>query len=168
MSLDVTQPFPFDDRVFDYVFCEHLIEHVSWSGGGRMLQECQRVLKPGGIIRIATPDLTVLLDLYNPTGVPGKDQYIKWITDTYLVGLDVCKPQFVINNAFYNWGHRFLYDAEILELQIRRAGFKDLVRCKYGESLHEPLRGIESHGMNVRSTEATIYETMVYEATRPG
>jgi len=169
MSLDITQPFPFDNKVLDYIFSEHLIEHVSWSDGRLMLQECYRVLKPGGTIRIATPDLAVLLDLYNPTEITGKEQYIKWITDTFLASVDVYKPQFAINNAFRSWGHQFLYDGEILELALRRVGFEDIKRCKYGESLHEHLRGIESHGekLSVCAAEMSIYETMVYEAKRP-
>jgi predicted SAM-dependent methyltransferase len=166
--LDVTEPFPFDNGLFDYIFGEHLIEHVSWSDGGRMLKECYRVLKPGGRIRIATPDLAVLLRLYDSNGTHGREQYIKWITDKFLPGVDVYKPQFAINNAFRNWGHQFLYDGEILELALRRAGFEDITRCQYGESLHEHLRDIESHGTNAGSAEMAIYETMVYEAKRPG
>jgi predicted SAM-dependent methyltransferase len=132
-----------------------------------MLLECYRVLKPGGIIRIATPDLAILLSLYDPAGIPGREQYIKWVTDSFLSGIDVYKPQFVINNAFHSWGHQFLYDGETLELALRRAGFEDITRCKYGESPHKHLRGIESHGINVGSVEWAIYETMVYEAKRP-
>src|SRR5262245_5010551 len=66
VHLDVTKPFPFENVVFDYIFSEHLIEHISWNDGAAMLRECHRVLKPGGIIRIATPDLAVLLDLCAP------------------------------------------------------------------------------------------------------
>ena len=165
--LDATKPFPFESGVLDYIFSEHFIEHISWHAGKFMLMECHRVLKPGGIVRIATPDLAVLLDLYASTGSRGKEQYIKWITDSFLPGVSVYKPQFVINNAFRNWGHQFLYDGELLELALREAGFKDITRCQYGESLHEHLRGIESHGKNVGSAEMAIYETMVYEAKRP-
>jgi predicted SAM-dependent methyltransferase len=56
--------------VFDYVFSEHMIEHVSYAEGLLMLRECLRVLKPGGRIRIATPSLEVLLDLYKPSKTP--------------------------------------------------------------------------------------------------
>ena len=165
--LDVTKPFPFDNVLFDFISSEHLIEHLSWGDGRRMLLECYRVLKPGGIIRTATPDLGVLLGLYGPTATPDREQYIKWITDCFLAGVDVYKPQFAINTAFCKRGHQFLYDGEILELALRRAGFEDITRCKYGESLHEHLRGIECHGMKVGSTEMISYETMVYEARRP-
>jgi predicted SAM-dependent methyltransferase len=167
LHLDVTKPFPFDSEQFDYVSGEHLIEHLSWNDGRLMLSECYRVLKPGGIVRIATPDLAVFLDLYTTAKTPEGKKYIRWVTDTFLGGVVVEKPQFVINTVFRNWGHQFLYDGEMLELALREAGFKDPTRCKYGESIHEHLRGIECHGSNDGSTEMAIYETMVYEAKRP-
>ena len=61
--LDATRPFPFDGEVFDYVFSEHVIEHLEHPSAVSMLHECFRVLKPGGRIRISTPDLRVLIGL---------------------------------------------------------------------------------------------------------
>ena len=61
--LDATQRFPFKEHTFDYIFSEHMIEHIDYFDGRKMLQECSRVLKPGGKIRIATPDLKKYLSL---------------------------------------------------------------------------------------------------------
>src|SRR5438093_6396512 len=60
--LDATEPFDIPDESFDLVFCEHMIEHISFSDGLNMLRECHRILKPGGRMRIATPPLEFLLD----------------------------------------------------------------------------------------------------------
>lgn len=116
--LDATKPFPFEDRTFDYVYSEHMIEHIPWKDGLFMLRECLRVLKPGGGLRVATPDLEVLMALYKDTSRPHADEYIHWITDRFLEAVPVYKPQFVINNAFTNWGHRFLYDAEVMAMAL--------------------------------------------------
>ena len=62
--MDATALFPLPDASFDYIFSEHVIEHMSYADGGRMLRECLGVLKPGGRIRIATPNLVRLLGLY--------------------------------------------------------------------------------------------------------
>src|SRR5260221_172664 len=62
--LDCTKRFPFADATFHYVFSEHHLEHLSYREGLSMLRECCRVLRPDGKIRIATPDLEVLLGLY--------------------------------------------------------------------------------------------------------
>jgi hypothetical protein len=50
------------------------------------------------------PDLKVLLGLYAGQHKPVEEKYIHWITDTFLDGVKVYKPSFVINNAFHNWG----------------------------------------------------------------
>ena len=48
VHLDVTAPLPFSDGVFDYVFSEHVIEHISYHNGVFMLSECLRILKQIG------------------------------------------------------------------------------------------------------------------------
>ena len=40
--LDATERFPVRDRQFDYVFSEHIIEHIPYLGGRSMLSECFR------------------------------------------------------------------------------------------------------------------------------
>src|SRR5258706_5700451 len=76
----VTEPFPFVNNQFDYIFSEHVIEHMPHSKGSLMLKECFRVLKPNGKIRISTPDLAFLIDLYNNQKSDLQESYIKWTT----------------------------------------------------------------------------------------
>jgi predicted SAM-dependent methyltransferase len=165
--LDATKPFPFEDATFDYVYSEHMIEHIPWTDGLFMLSECFRVLKPGGSVRIATPDMKVLLDLYSGEHRPLADQYMHWITDRFLEGVHVYKPQFVINNAFTNWGHRFLFDAETLGIALAQSGFEDVRQVASGESTDPQLRGLESHGKYIGDEAMADFETMVFEARKP-
>ncbi len=166
--LDVTRRFPLPSDTFDYIYSEHLIEHLSWNNGLFMLQECRRVLKPCGKIRVATPNLEVITGLCNCDGNAMSRRYIGWITDKFIDGVDVHRACFVVNNAFYNWGHRFLYDAEVMVMTMERAGFTDIQRCAPGESSDQHLRGIESHGSSVSDLEMAAFETMVFEARYPG
>lgn len=55
---------PFKDNEFDVVYHSHLLEHFSKDDGCTFLKECLRVLKPGGIIRIAVPDLEQIVNQY--------------------------------------------------------------------------------------------------------
>ena len=61
--LDARHRFPFDGESFDYVFCEHMIEHLEYREAVAMLIECFRILKPRGRIRVSTqlrvPDRTL-------------------------------------------------------------------------------------------------------------
>jgi SAM-dependent methyltransferase len=62
--LDAAAVYPIPSESFDYIFAEQLIEHLSLEQGQTMLREWRRILRPGGKIRIATPDLTTFAKLF--------------------------------------------------------------------------------------------------------
>ena len=61
---DLNHGVPFADSSFDAVYHSHLLEHFPKRYAPVFLQECFRVLKPGGIIRVAVPDLEQIARLY--------------------------------------------------------------------------------------------------------
>lgn len=61
---DVTRRFPFADGTFDAVYGSHVLEHLEPAVAERVLGDCFRILKPGGILRIAVPDLESIARLY--------------------------------------------------------------------------------------------------------
>jgi predicted SAM-dependent methyltransferase len=73
---DITCGLPFPDARFDVVYHSHVIEHIRRHDVVPFLQECLRVLKPGGILRVATPDLERLCELYleRLRAIPGDTQ----------------------------------------------------------------------------------------------
>ena len=48
---------PFPDNSFEMVYHSHVLEHFSKQDGIFLLNECYRVLKPNGVLRMAIPDL---------------------------------------------------------------------------------------------------------------
>jgi len=61
---DVLEPLPFDDDEFDVIYHSHLLEHLPKRFAPLFLEECRRVLKPGGILRVAVPDLKEICRIY--------------------------------------------------------------------------------------------------------
>ena len=57
ISWDLRKGVPFSDSSFEVVYHSHLLEHFPRTAGRGLIQECFRVLKPGGILRVAVPDL---------------------------------------------------------------------------------------------------------------
>jgi SAM-dependent methyltransferase len=164
--LDATRPFPLPDATFDYVFSEHMIEHVPHEGALAMLKECYRVLRPGGRIRVATPDLGVILGLRTEKKTELQRKYIQWIVGQCLPGVGSCQDVFVINNAFRAWGHAFLYDRPTLSAILSGQGFVKLTFYQPGISEDANLSGLESHGKQIGAEEINQFETMVLEANK--
>jgi len=57
LAADLSKGVPFPDNQFDVVYHSHLIEHFSRANARSFLDECMRVLRSGGIIRVAAPDM---------------------------------------------------------------------------------------------------------------
>ena len=104
---DASKPFSFRDSTFDYIFSEHQIQCLSYTKGLFMLKECLRVLKPGGLIRIVTPDLKTIIGLSTPKKSVQQEQYVKWMTNNFLPDVDIYRESFVINHVFRSWDTSF-------------------------------------------------------------
>jgi predicted SAM-dependent methyltransferase len=166
--LDATKRFPFQDGVFQYVYSEHMIEHISRLDGQFMLQECFRVLEKNGKLRIATPDLGKIVDIYakRESRNETSKEYVEWITDNFVEQPSDYNPMIVLNTLFRNWGHSFLYDADFLEKSLYGAGFSNVTRQKINCSEDINLKGIEQHHLNVGNREMVEFETMIFEAQK--
>ena len=54
---DSRRGIPTGENAFDAIYSCHVIEHLNLREAARYLRELSRVLKPGGVCRISTPDL---------------------------------------------------------------------------------------------------------------
>jgi predicted SAM-dependent methyltransferase len=165
--LDATVRFPFDDGTFDYVFSEHQIEHIPYKHGQFMLQECFRVLKPGGRVRIATPNMAKILALYTDHPDERQQRYIRWSVDRNSKDVGIYSGAHVINTFFTSWGHRFIYDTTTMSQLMASAGFVDIREHPPEKSDDPNLTGIELHAKEIGSVEMNELETMVMEGAKP-
>jgi predicted SAM-dependent methyltransferase len=163
--LDVRSPFPIGDNQVDYIFSEHMIEHLTVLEGMRFIEECYRVLRPGGKVRISTPDLAQILSIYflHTTSV---SRYKSWAIEFNNFPTVEGVECLLINNFMHAWGHRFIYDESALRYLFATAGFVEVRRCSIGTSGDRNLSGLERHHTHIGS-EANEFETMVFEAGRP-
>lgn len=165
--MDVRKEFPFPEKSFNYILGEHLIEHLTLEEGKFMLQECFRTLRNGGKLRLSTPDLKFITNLYSPTAE--NEEYIRSITKRFLpdlAGRSDYRPLFVINNAFYNFEHKFLYDEGLLKESFEYAGFNNIQRVIYGQSEDPNLLNIEMHSKGVGIKGISEIESLVLEGTK--
>jgi len=165
--LDATKQFPIPSNAFDAVFAEHMFEHIPYKDGEHMLRECLRILKPGGRIRIVTPRLGFLFDMLKEPASPAQLGYIRFTRDHFIPHATSDNASFVINNMFYNYGHRFIYDERTLAGSLAAAGFTDLVQGKTCESNDSNFQDVDRHWTLV-GRDINDLESMVFEAAKPG
>ncbi len=123
-ELDISEPLPFDDGSVDWVFAEHLIEHVSLGIGTTWLTEVRRILAPGGVVRITTPDLRMYAQSYvNGDGFFGKHRRRMGMALRGVAPAMPARGAFMFNQLFYVYGHRWIYDLEELQYVLAQAGF---------------------------------------------
>jgi predicted SAM-dependent methyltransferase len=164
MLMDATQAFPLPDDTFCYVYTEHMIEHVPYGDAAGMLRQCYRVLRPGGVLRVVTPDLAAILSLYGPSLSDLQQRYLSWFCGQLLPAGHPRSATSVVNAMFRLWGHQFIYDEITLADALVRAGFHTVVRRRLGESEHIELRGLENTG---RYPDGLLeYESIALEARK--
>jgi predicted SAM-dependent methyltransferase len=144
LCLDATKNFQLEGGSFDYVFSEHMIEHIPYDKGLAMLRECHRILRPGGRIRITTPNLAFLVNLYRNDGDEQHAGYIGWATKQFIPWAPYADRSFVINNFVRDWGHQFIYDAPTLARAMADCGFVQVSEKSLHQSGDPALTGIEN------------------------
>lgn len=133
LKADLRQALPYGTASGRLIFNEHFIEHITREEGLAFLKECRRVLKPGGILRVSTPDLRWIVAQY----VSGNlDEWadVAWIPSS------ACR---LLNEGLHSWGHQFVYDLPELVGALNAAGFVNVRVEKHQQSSVPELVGLE-------------------------
>ena len=163
VHLDLGRPLPLPAGTFAYAFAEHVIEHLAPPAAAALLRELHRVLRPGGVLRVTTPDLRKVIALYEDRNTEiGREAYARYLADQ--TGKAYEQPARLFNDVLRLWGHRHVYDEDDLTATCRACGFADVRREEPGDSRHEALRGLERHG----EPWVNRAEAMCLEATKAG
>jgi len=127
---DLRKRLPFPNNSVDYIYTSHTLEHFYFKEIIFLLKECYRVLKPGGILRIAVPNARIYINAY----------YENKELPSHFFGY---KPAFnnttkidYINYISYMDGHhKYLFDEENLKYLVEYSGFKNVKIVEFDESV---------------------------------
>ena len=61
---DLRRGIPLPDVSCEVVYLSHVLEHFRRGDALTLVRECYRVMRPGGILRVAVPDLETICQLY--------------------------------------------------------------------------------------------------------
>jgi predicted SAM-dependent methyltransferase len=147
---DLRHGLPFPTESCTAIFGEHVIEHIPKDGAENLLRECYRVLQPGGVLRVSTPDGELYLRSYAGDGEFLRHEAFPQPAET---------PMDRINQVMREYGqHLWIYDAESLILALKRAGFSWVSRQRFGDSQHPRMGQIDS--------EMRAFESLYVEAVK--
>jgi ubiquinone/menaquinone biosynthesis C-methylase UbiE len=116
--LNSVKRFPFQDTSIDAIYSSHMLVNFTKHQAAFCLSECYRVLKLGGILRIAIPDLDQWIRSYDPMNPD------KTLSLFYLPTIKRVKNHI-------HW----MYNAHSLALMLSRAGFSEITQCKMYEGM---------------------------------
>lgn len=136
--LDIREKMPIKSGHVQFLYCEHVIEHLSPEQADFFLQEAYRVLKRGGVLRIATPDLEYIIKKYSSRSWQDQD-WLSWPEYKFIQ-----TPAQMLNIALRWWGHQYVYDKNELLRKLKEAGFKDCQSKDFQKSTYRELKNLET------------------------
>jgi predicted SAM-dependent methyltransferase len=160
MYLDLTKPWPVPPESVDRIYGDNVIEHFSLQTARDVLRHCYRALRPGGAIRLATPDLertarayledpaltSAHLDRHRRHGYPAEHS------------ADMLR----VTYAYHGHHSGYIFDWAALSAELAAIGFTDIHRHDVGHSDDPEFQGLETRA---EPTEAAT--ELLVEARKP-
>jgi len=133
---DVRRLPMFADDSVELVYASHVLEYFDRIEAAAVLEEWRRVLRPGGILRLAVPDFEALVNVYLETDNLDRilgPLYGRWPMAAGETGDPVC---------LY---HRTAYDFRSLQQLLTRAGFRQPRRWDWRAVFVGELAGYDDY-----------------------
>jgi predicted SAM-dependent methyltransferase len=145
---DVIKGLPYPDQSVSCIYSSHTFEHFTWDDSLRVARECFRALRPGGILRVAVPDLRLIVERYHRNSDHlASHQMVQQLALGHTLQ-DLLHP---------GANHSQMFDEKSLVHLFRQAGFSDPRRSCFRQSLIPDIDRIE---LEVRARESLYVEAV--------
>jgi predicted SAM-dependent methyltransferase len=144
---NLAEPLPWPDASVDCIYTSHTLEHLRREDGERLMAECYRVLKPGGVLRIVVPDLKASVDDYLEGTIP---------CERFVESLLVLKSKSaswkhkILGMVDDGHLHKCMYDTPGLIRKLHDAGFKAESKAAHQSRISE-IAAIEKVDRTIRA-----------------
>jgi predicted SAM-dependent methyltransferase len=157
--LDITQPWPVPDGSVDFVYADNVIEHVTLQVGRAVFRHAFAALRPGGVFRLATPDVEAVARQYLENGELAQ----AGMERNRERGKNFVHPVELIRETFVGAKHYlgFCYDFASISAEMEQVGFV-VERVPAGTSASPELTGLE-----VRMHPAEQATALIVEGRKP-
>jgi SAM-dependent methyltransferase len=107
-------PWPFADGSAEAILASHVLEHLTLADARRFLAECARVLRPGGTLSIAVPDMDRFIEAWR-TGDFSPLAGYRWQSLNTFMGGGREEPRAA-------WRHQHMWNWSALAWELQRVG----------------------------------------------
>lgn len=130
---DLRTPLPLPNGCARCILCEHVLEHLSYPDEAvAFLEECRRLLRTGGVLRLVVPDALKYCRVIC-SGDWEEARRLRRV-ERYRTLMEM------VNDVFrQDYEHQYAYDEETLRRLLNEAGFTKVERMPYGKSQVEGL-----------------------------
>jgi len=135
-SQDITK-LKYDNNSVDLIYASHVFEYFDRKEGLEVLKEWYRVLKQGGVLRLAVPDFEIMAKLYSDGSFPLKN-FVGPLYGRMKAGAK--GPNEANAPLIY---HKTVYDFSSLKEILESIGFKNIQ--KYDWKTTSPHDKIDDH-----------------------
>ncbi|MDT8397316.1 MAG: methyltransferase domain-containing protein [Pseudomonadales bacterium] len=126
IKTDVSDLHMIEGNSSDLIYSSHTLEYFDRQQVVDVLREWRRVLKPGGVLRLAVPDFDSLLAVYKVTGELDK-----------ILGPLYGRMQIKTPDGKAMLYHKTVYDFDSLSRLLNDSGFEDVKRYRWQETVHK-------------------------------
>jgi predicted SAM-dependent methyltransferase len=122
LSCDIREGLPLEADTIDYAVSIHALPEIPYTDIVGALRELRRVLKPGGVLRLALPDLDKGIQAYLSED---QDYFLIPDEDARAIG-----SKFIVQMIWYGYS-RTLFTYDFTAELLRKAGFTQVTRSDF-------------------------------------
>ena len=132
---DIVKGLPEKPNSCDAVYCSHVLEHLSYNDFIAALTNSYAILKPGGVFRGVVPDLRTAvlsyIENYDKLEAPANE-----LMRNTMLGIESRNKNLssTFKGFLGNSKHLWMWDYKSLEFELKKAGFKNIRPCAFGDS----------------------------------
>lgn len=153
INYDLRREILLDENSCELIYSSHFFEHLEYADSLRLLRQCYRLLRPGGIFRISLPDFkgacaAYLKDDYSYFDLVDSDVFLSEVEPETLTLIDY------VNFAVYQSGeHKRVYDEEKVVRVLKKIGFTSVSVSSYEIEIDPPSPLRVNYSFYVQATK---------------
>lgn len=112
-EIDISKPLPFNNDSVDAILAEHVLEHINIHQAWNFIEECYRILKKDGFIRLAVPCVSKIFK-------ESDEEYYQFIKRH---GWGEATKKDAVKSIIFNHGHQTMWEQSSLDAIVQSMGF---------------------------------------------